>query len=161
MSETTTIYQAKPINTSHSTATWCGWNTLASDLQNGYIVLWQYHGVFVGIISNGNITWQKIPEADDKHIERIRAFNESKEYHFWRSNGILKGRLRVDEDSGETLCVDTAMLLRSVVANQLKLLDAELAASNNIQIKTRNYIDYNETGQAGYVDSRFLKIVKK
>lgn len=159
MSETTTIYQAKPINTSHSTATWCGWNTLASDLQNGYIVLWQYHGVFVGIISNGNITWQKIPEADDKHIERIRAFNESMEYHFWRSSSGLVGRLRTDTTNAKMqgLCVDTAMLLRGVAVRQLSQSEED----EKWYLTTRNYIDYNEIGQAGYVDSRFLKIEKK
>ncbi|MCW5907197.1 MAG: hypothetical protein KIS94_05020 [Chitinophagales bacterium] len=159
MSKPTTAYEAIKINTSSRPKSWDGWNTLANDLQNGYIVLWQYHGVFAGIISNGTITWCKQPETEDKHIERIRAFNESKEYHFWRSSSGLVGRLRTDSNAtnGDTLCADTAMLLRSVIVRQLGNSKEE----EKWFITTRNYIDYNEIGQAGYVDSRFLKIEKK
>ncbi|MBK9270721.1 MAG: hypothetical protein IPM48_03920 [Saprospiraceae bacterium] len=155
MSDKTTAYQAKEINTSHEPITWSGLDTLASDLKNGHLLLWQYHGVFVGSITNGKISWQKTPETNAKHIERIRAFNESKEYHFWRNVSGLMGRLRTDIDGskGEKLYVDTNMLLRGVIVRQLPISKE----GEKWYITTRNYIEYNEIGQAGFVDSRFVE----
>ena len=138
-------------------------NTIAKNLSDGYIVLWQHHGVFAGEIINGEINWtnKEVIENDKDHIVRIRAFNPTTEYHIWRSGKDLKGRKRIDEGEpvdeqnakeGMTPFVKAEMVLRSIVTQQL---------NSYSKIVTRNYINHFDENnfQAGYVDSRFVKFI--
>ena len=138
-------------------------DSIAEKLTSGYIILWQHHGVFAGEIKDAKITWNKtgVIEKDTAHIVRIRAFNESTEFHIWRSGNDLKVRKRVDvgESANEqnidyTLIpiVNTIMVLRAVIAQQI---------TGCSKIMTRNYINqFDENNfQAAYSDSRLVKFL--
>jgi len=112
----------------------------------------------------------------------MRLFDKEKELHLWRSNGVLKGRLRKDTEGQETEYVTTKQILNGtsfedrdigILAKEEKCTEyylpfAELKNipdknKDRIAIITRNYIGYSEgIKQAGYTDSRFVdfEIVK-
>jgi hypothetical protein len=144
------------------------------EFDDGYIILWQHHGVFIGELKKEkDVKWvykkdrkndeKKLKEVykwtDKSNIVRIRAFDASKEVHIWRSSNGLTGRLRIDGEGDERDYVVTTIKLRSVIA--LALNHNNILDSDNLFVTTRNYIGYNSIGQAGYVDSRFLEITTK
>jgi len=156
-------YEVKEVATNSSSPPWSNIDNICQDIQNGWIVLWQYHAVFTGQVESGKVQWltNTNPEADDKHLVRIRAFNASKEYHFWKSGQKIKGRLRTDGAGEPVEYIQTEMVLRSIVATPLKKASFELS-EGTLAIVTRNYIGYHpETHQAGYVDSRFVDFEPK
>jgi hypothetical protein len=152
-------YQIKTLSSKAESTEWLGLGAVIQEINNGYAVLWQHHAVFTGQINDGNIQWlnSEQPVDDDKHLVRLRAFNENQEYHFWRTSDGIKGRLRRDGGTeSKADVIDTQMVLRSVVANPLKKVNVEFA-EGTLAVLTRNYIGYdNDTKQAGYVDSRFV-----
>jgi hypothetical protein len=92
---------------------------------------------------------------EGNYILRIRIFNQQEEYHFWRSGGLLSGRLRTDATTadGDVYAIETEMVLRGVIAKQITV-----AGKETFFIKTRNYI---ATDGFGYNDSRFVEIIGK
>jgi len=159
-------YTVATVKTSSSVYQFSSLEGIADELEKGFIILWQHHGVFAGEIENKQITWlyennegPKVYDKDqEEHVLRVRAFDENKEYHIWRSSQGLKARLRDDTAGEETRqYVETSMVLRGVIAKPLKTLE-KYNNNKTLFIKTRNYIHYNEIGQAGYVDSRFVRI---
>lgn len=123
---------------------------------NGQYVLWMHYGVLADATSKF-----ESKNYDLKFLVRLRVFDANEEWHIWRTAAGLMGRHRNDEavENGleEQPFVDTDMKVRGVIAKQMPNSND----SETWYVKTRNYIDYNEIGQAGYVDSRFLIIDKK
>lgn len=154
----TPVYRIQKIASTSAPASWESIADTARQLREGYIVLWQYHAIFTGVVEGGKVTWlNDEPVAGDEHLVRVRAFNEAREYYFWRSGSKMQGRLRTDAPGEGQEVVDTSMMLRGVVGQPLQKASADLAA-NDLAVVTRNYIDYDKTTQqAGYVDSRFVK----
>jgi hypothetical protein len=163
------------------------WSKLPAEwkgLQNGWLLLWQHHQIFIARIEEkGSLSWhqQKPPLPDPKHFLRLRAFDQDQEYHCWRQDEkTMMGRHRPDimeashaeEGAAEVTWVDTAMLVRGVLVAPLYELKpdfapmspptaAELSENaenpNLLALTTRNYVGYHETThQAGYVDQRYL-----
>ncbi|MDX2245357.1 MAG: CRISPR-associated protein Csx19 [Bacteroidia bacterium] len=154
----TPVYTIQKISSTSTPASWESIDAIARQLGEGYIVLWQHHAIFTGVVE-GKVTWlnDAQPVIGDEHMVRVRAFNETQEYHFWRSNGKIQGRLRTDAQAGDQEVVDTQMMLRSVVGKALRKAHPDLV-SEDVALITRNYIAYDSaTQQAGYVDSRFVK----
>lgn len=154
----TPVYTIKQIASTSTPVKWESMEAIAPQIGEGYIVLWQHHSIFTGVVEGGKVTWlnDTQPVSGDEHLVRVRAFNEAREYHFWRSGGTLQGRLRTDAPGGSQEIVDTYMMLRGVVGKALQKASPDLAA-NDLAVVTRNYIAYDETThQAGYVDSRFV-----
>jgi CRISPR-associated protein (TIGR03984 family) len=150
-------------------------------------VIWYYDKIEFYQLSNNN--WDRpLRNTLEDEVVRIRIFNKDKEVHIWRSKNKLIGRLRVDfgqaepadgnlDQDGKTLFVTANQILNGtsfdVEDNFLKVTEnkgteyhlpfSELLGmdktDNRLVLITRNYIDYNEIGQAGYVDSRFLNII--
>jgi CRISPR-associated protein (TIGR03984 family) len=184
MSQTLTpVYSIKKIASTSIPVGWEGTDGIAQQLSEGYIVLWQHHAIFTGVIEGGNTTWlnDSQPVSGDEHFVRVRAFNEAKEFHFWKTGGNIQGRLRTDAPGEDQEIIDASMMLRGVVGKLIqkpdadqkpaqlfsgaghvvgKLIqksDADLAVSD-LAVVTRNYIAYDSTTQqAGYLDSRFVK----
>ncbi|MCW5925082.1 MAG: hypothetical protein KIS77_22390 [Saprospiraceae bacterium] len=155
----TPVYSIKKIASASIPVGWEGADAIAQQLSEGYIVLWQHHAIFTGVIEGGNTTWLNDiqPVSGDEHLFRVRAFNEAKEFHFWKTGGNIQGRLRTDAPGEGQEIVDASMMLRGVVGKLLQKAHADLAVSD-LAVVTRNYIDYDAaTQQAGYVDSRFVK----
>lgn len=149
----TDMYHFKKVKSVSSTPEWPGLRKAAEELGSGHIILWQHHGIFIGEISSGQINWLGKPDEDEKHIQRVRAFNETTELHFWRQGNHMNGRKREESDSGdETEVNDITMKLRGAVANVMPEMNNEI-----LGIKTRQYIGYHPvTHQAGYVDCRYV-----
>ncbi len=128
------------------------------EFNDGYAVLWQHHKIFVGKIAKKEINWTNdiIPDSDfNKYLVRLRVFNKEMEYHFWRTGGKIKGRLRIDKVGEDVSFVDTSMNLRGVAGEQVQKLNGN---NHSFFIKTRNYLNSGNE-QAGYVDSRFVEFV--
>lgn len=154
----TQLYRIKKIASTASPVEWKGIEELTSHICNGYVVLWQHHAIFIGIIEVGKVHWLNDAQPVDGHNRflRLRAFNASTEYHFWRSGADFRGRLRIDAEGDSSEIVDTKMKLRSVIGKPLRKAHPDLA-TEDLAVVTRNYISYDKaTQQAGYVDSRFL-----
>jgi hypothetical protein len=145
-------YKAQPIDSRTSP-----WDTesqdfferVAQEIPNGEAIIWMYHRITPLSIKGGVWSREDLPAID--HIVRMRAFNEQSEIHVWRSRNQLQGRLRTDTPGQTTKVVDTGQYLLPSIRKLWKDRDCE-------QIVTRNYIGHNGTGQAGYIDSRFVKL---
>jgi len=161
-------YGIEKINSNAEQAAWENLAAVGNALGKGMILLWQHHQLFVGCVANGRIQWlhgkkkSMEPEKEDKHLVRLRAFNDKLEYHFWRSGQHIQGRLRSDDGPGNTEYTDTTMQVRGVVAEPLRNSLDEYQKATAINIRTRNYIGYHpHTRQAHYVDSRFIAFTCK
>jgi len=171
MDELQPVYQLKYGQSKYVCKPFSSLEEIYKDIEKGYIILWQYHAVFVGNIQQEQCNWlsKEKPIIDEIHIVRLRAFNQSKEWHIWKSGSKLLCRKREEtqvqdkEENGAQCFIDTSMVLRTVIA--APLIEYELFKVNEKEklcIKTRNYIDFDKaTNQAGYIDSRFVDIYFK
>ena len=140
---------------------------------NAKAVAWYFDKIVFYSIVNSVWVDQKV---ELKYLVRLRLFNKDKELHVWRSNRILKARIRVDNDGPDVLCVDAMPVLNGthfisqptgIEATEEKgtryfLPYPELKIpvhSERIRLLTRNYIGWDEIEQAGYIDSRFLDFI--
>jgi len=107
------------------------------------IVVYMDYAVLEGVWSSNKIDLENF---DWKYVQKMRIFTEEKELYVWRvSADSFRARLRTDGVGAECDVVEASQQLRP----------RENHAPRSI--KTINYIGYNESGQAGYVDSRFVK----
>lgn len=108
----------------------------------------------------------------EKHLIRLRVFDQTGELHIWRAGNILKYRLRTDSEGPGTDYIDSNLLLNGtteeVTTEGLKITEErgikiilpffEQKQGLRLKLHTRNYIRYNDIGQAGYFDCRFVDI---
>ena len=117
-----------------------------------------------------------------KNIQRMRVFDQKREFHLWRDGTSWHGRLRTD-DTGEVLDIVVARQLlfgtgkpknnkepenppfTTITEDRgttlhLPLKGIEFTEEGKLRerifIKTHNYIKANSAGQSGYVDCRFV-----
>lgn len=153
------VLTAATIDSESLPAATCQLEELAGYIQNGWIVLWQHHRVFVISVMGGKFEDPIGMEEDQAlYMQRARAFNADREWHVWRTKSGLQGRKRSDEgNAGSSIeSVDALMPLRGVIVHQL----GDRKAKETWVLRTRSYIDYNAFHHAGFVDSRFLAITK-
>lgn len=115
-----------------------------------------------------------------ENLIRVRIFDKEKELHIWRSNSELKARFIIDTENsivtnetdkdwvdaklpliGSIDITEDGSLFLFSAKDQFKLsIPKSLSKlkTGNVYIRTRNYIDYNSIGQAGFVDTRFVEI---
>jgi CRISPR-associated protein (TIGR03984 family) len=156
------------------------------EVDKGYIVCWLDYAVLFGIIQSGEIKFynNELPDFN-KYLQKLRVFNEKKELYIWRSGNKFKFRYREDLDSNkngemvEYIDADQVMYgskfeikdefievsekrgIRYIVPKEFignSSIEDLNKNEKRLVLHTRNYIGYNEIGQAGFVDSRFLKI---
>ena len=112
------------------------------------VVAYMDYGILEGQLNNGGFSFEKENNFEWEYVQKMRIFNGQKELYIWRdSAGVFKARLRTDREGEE----------RYVVEASQKLRNSDSSADRSI--KTVSYIDYNELGQAGYVDSRFAEYI--
>ncbi len=150
-------------------------NSMASHIQEkAYVVAYLDYKVLIGKAYQGRLKFYEGETFDPKFLQKMRVFNERQELLLWRqSENTFSARLRIDDVSKDEYCVEANQLLLASKPEQkgnwillkdnrgtqfyipfnMKSLNID---QTGITIKTRNYIDYNEIGQAGYVDCRFL-----
>lgn len=117
-----------------------------------------------------------------KHLNQLRIFDGKQELYVFKSNYGFKGRLRCDNSVLGTeveffesvpLINGTSFIL-SKDANHIIVTDTKgtnftiphiapfeklIGSKRRLAIVTRNYIGYNNNGQAGIIDSRFCEII--
>ncbi|MDZ4711297.1 MAG: CRISPR-associated protein Csx19 [bacterium] len=148
---------------------------------DGFVIVYLDYKVLIRKVEKGAIVFRSDEETfEPKFVQKLRMFNDKKEIFFWRTERGWKARLRVDGEGGEMVNAveanqvlfgttgtinDGFITLREDRGTEIELPfeinnfsdDYKKDKSNRVKIKTINYIDHNELGQAGYVDSRFVK----
>lgn len=152
------------------------------DFQQAQAVCWLHYALRFCIVENGVL---HIGPGDlqgfDKHLVRLRVFDKEKELHVWCSHQQLHYRLRKDIEGEGAHFTESELVLwgtsdkwapdRKILtvteergtAFELPFFDQQqnLSEKDRLVLVTRNYIDYNDIGQAGYVDCRFVAIKKQ
>lgn len=154
------------------------WSELQDCLQKHFdqdsrVIVYLHYKVLIGKLTKDGLKFYKDETFEPKFLVKMRAFNEHQELLLWReSEGKFSARLRIDgEGDEEKHYIEAQQLLwgkaQEVDDGWILLTEARGTkiclpyrfkdqANKVIKIKTRNYIDYNELGQAGYVDCRFV-----
>ena len=148
-----------------------------SFLDNGFVVAYLHYKVLIGRVTQGIPEFYQREIFDPKHLLKLRVFNENKELFIWsRGEYIFQGRLRIDGHGPTVDIVEAEQVLWGTRHENLEEgwtrifeergteinlpIDVKVTSKSRVKIKTRNYIGHNETGQAGYVDCRFVEFVE-
>jgi len=147
----------------------------------GFVIAYLDYKVIIRNYNNGKITFIEDEEPfEPEFIQKLRLFDSNKELFLWRTEGKWKARLRTDEEGEDVSVVDANQVLFGTkgedVGNEFTKLTEDRGTEiilpfeiknlnddfkkdncNRVKINTRNYINYNELGQAGYADCRFVK----
>jgi CRISPR-associated protein (TIGR03984 family) len=141
-----------------------------------FVVAYLDYKVLIGKYSNGSFSFYNNESIEPKYVQRLRIFNKNEELLLWRSEGVLKGRYRKDNDGDKIDVVDNNQVIFGTKAEEINsytklteergteiiipfkdvILDVN-KKEDRIKIKTRNYIGFNEIYQATYIDSRFIE----
>lgn len=152
-------------------------------MNEGELIVITTSHVWLGIWKDGKAIFH--PEAEDpldpEFLINFRVFNADKELYMWRK-GIKRfvGRMRIDSEGSSTEIIEVKHVLQGTKSDRLEgtwtkisedrgteiILpfifslpeETEYDRKNRVKLITRYYIDYIESIQAGYVDSRFKKI---
>ncbi|MBT9146891.1 MAG: hypothetical protein DDT32_00638 [Syntrophomonadaceae bacterium] len=143
---------------------------------SGFVIAYLDYKVLIGKFA-GELTFWEREKFEPKYLQRLRLFNENRELLIWKSgqNGY-KSRLRVDggDQGREEHAVEAEQVLWGTRGEKCEegwtrlseergmdfVLPIDATQVNNharrVKLKTINYIAYNELGQAGYYDCRFV-----
>lgn len=143
----------------------------------GFVIVYLDYKVIIRKFESGKIIFMTDEKPfETEFIQKLRLFNDKQEIFIWRIEGDWKARLRIDEKGEEISVVEANQVLFGTTGNiengftklteergteiilpfEIKGIDTK---KNRIKIKTRNYIDYNDLGQAVYIDSRFMEFI--
>lgn len=140
--------------------------------------------VLVGCFNWENQGFLFYEQYDPKHLQRLRVFNSDGELLLHRGKPLsFRGRLRIEsgrKEAEDVEVIDAMQVLWgtkktktdhsewSVISEErgtkltlpFALNDFDLNdKKKRVKLKTRNYISYNELGQAGFTDCRFKAVV--
>ncbi|HHY79109.1 MAG TPA: TIGR03984 family CRISPR-associated protein [Thermoanaerobacter sp.] len=143
--------------------------------EEGYIVAYLDYKVIIGRVNKNNLKFYNDETFDPKFIVKMRVFNKDKELLLWRQDECkFKGRIRLDNEgdiiqhlveadqilSGNPQSInDEWTMLKDARGTEIYipyLHNPKHFIDDSLAIKTRNYVTYNEIGQAGYTDCRFV-----
>jgi CRISPR-associated protein (TIGR03984 family) len=146
------------------------------ETKSGYAVCWLHDIVLIGRVEEGSLVFYNNQQPDyPRHLLRMRIFNADREYHVWRTGTVFGYRKRHDSEGDTADYVEAIQPLWGTQASAIENLPnwSRIFESRGTEIfipfsglsideckhcfsiVTRNYI--NSTGQAGYVDCRFVK----
>ena len=144
---------------------------------DGLVVAYLDYKVLVGKYLNKRFSFYYNETFATKYLQRMRVFNENSELLLWQcGGGSFNSRLRVDGEGELQDYVDAEQVIwgtkSKALADGFSLLTEKrgiaivLPLANlvvdekekRVKLKTRNYIGYNEAGQAGYEDCRFISL---
>lgn len=149
---------------------------ISNRMKDGYVVAYLDHMVLIGESKNGRLKFYNnfSIENEQKHIQRVRVFNENEELLIWKAEQCFKGRYRRDGDGTQQYAIDARQILWGTKLERLSddfikiseergtelILPLSTIATvderRRIALKTRNYIGYLPTHQATYIDCRFM-----
>ena len=142
--------------------------------QDAYIVCWQIQRIIWGEWKQSQVTLSDGSELNENKLLEIRIFNEKEELHLIRQQGCYIGRYLIDNCGEDSTYVDSLSRFWGIKEKSadgyVTLRDAERFLTLTIPCQdiqaqyfglvTRNYIVADDlTGQAGYCDYRFVRIV--
>jgi CRISPR-associated protein (TIGR03984 family) len=151
------------------------YSTLKDKFANrAFAVAWLDYEVLIGTWQGSDFRFYDNRPLNFKYVQRLRVFDANKELHVWRTNGVWKARLRIDDEGDDMDVVVAHQLLFGTTAE--KSSDGFTAISekrgtklilpfsnlnvddgrNRIFVKTHNYVKPNAVHQASYVDCRFV-----
>ena len=155
-------------------------NFILGKLSEGYIVCWLHYEVLFGKMKNSAFVFYNGNDPDfERYLVELRAFNENEELRIWRRMGTFFYRYRKDNEGEENEYIDAEQVMFGTKSEGSNDSFHKITESKGIEyylpseflngktlspktqrliLHTRNYIGYNDFGQAGFVDSRFLKI---
>ncbi len=145
---------------------------------NGFVVAYLDYKVLIGKFDEGVFVFYDNESFEPRYLQKLRVFNEDKELLLWRqSEDLFRMRLRIDKEGKPMDYVTARQVLWGTKSEDLggswcriyeergtelilpvedpKLVGKE--GKRRVKILTYNYIDFNEVGQAGYVDCRFVR----
>lgn len=150
---------------------------------DGYVVVYLYYKVLIGKKEKNKLVFFNNETFETKHILRLRVFNYRAELMIWRrKESIFNMRLRIDDaldNSTKEIVINTRQIIWGTTLTHLNGGWSELSEKrgtkivvpfdnliinnqkNRLELWVRNYITYNEYGQAGYSDSRFVKFMNR
>ncbi len=147
-----------------------------------FVVAYLDYNVLIGTWEKNTFHFYNGESFKNKYVQRLRLFDPNKELLIWRTASGFKCRLRADYVGGISTDVivakqflfgtrkgdgsngsfteitedrGTSLILPFVLLN----FDNSGNLKSRIPIKTHNYVDYNDVGQAGYTDCRFVDFV--
>ncbi len=155
---------------------------IAPRYAGGFAVCRLNHAVHIGSIDTAGIRF--FPDVAPDYVrdlDQIRLFNNDGELFVWRTGNGFRFRERTDGAGEPCEYVAASQVLWGTHARRLDALWIEAREDRGIRLvipdetlalpvgearkldkryvlTTHNYIDYNEVGQAGYVDCRFVAI---
>ena len=151
--------------------------------EDGFIVVYLHYKVLVGQLTNGKPAFCENETFNPKHLLKLRVFNKKRELFIWQGEDCLfSGRLRVDngeqiENEDSYNVVEAEQVLwgtdykisengwirlfekrgtELILPPNVKIPD-KISSKNRVKIKMRYYVGFNEMGQAGYDDCRFVE----
>ncbi|MFN3479883.1 MAG: CRISPR-associated protein Csx19 [Thermodesulfovibrionales bacterium] len=142
--------------------------------EEAYTVIYLDYKVLIGRFKDSRFHNYNNESFEDTYLQRLRVFDGNKEVYIWRDGDGFKGRLRIDGEGDETDAIDAYQVVFGTKSwpldggysrltedrgTELIVPIADLAVDNDkkrLFLKTRNYIGYTPTDQAGYVDCRFV-----
>ena len=154
-------------------------NALGYLQQRATVVLWTIQEILWGTWQDGRLLLPSSQELKAEHLLELRAFNEQEEVFLSRQGNALLGRYVLDGkgerytdfiDSEAWLWGEIAGTSQEDPSGYAKLADNKRKISMYIPMEgtpmegaicflaTRNYIGSLANGQAGYVDSRYLRV---
>jgi CRISPR-associated protein (TIGR03984 family) len=142
--------------------------------ESAFVVVFLDDRVLAGRWTGNLFQFYKGQTIEEKHIQRVRVFNQNKEFHAWRTSNGMKTRKRTDFLGTEVDVVIAEQVLFGTMAKNKGDGFTEIfekrgtrlcvpfknlmidEKKNRLFIKTHNYIGYNPVGQATYTDCRFV-----
>jgi CRISPR-associated protein (TIGR03984 family) len=146
---------------------------------DGFAAAYLDYKVLIGKYCSKAFVFYNSETFHPRYLQRLRVFNGDKELLIWRQGeGRFKMRLRIDGEGEPKDCVRASQVLWGTKSESLgsgwcriyedrgvelilPIDDPELdkgEGKRRVKILTHNYIDFiDETGQAGYVDCRFVR----
>lgn len=141
-----------------------------------FVVSYLDYKILIGKVTEKGIEFYREEVFDPKYLIKLRVFNEQKELLLWREKEYqFSGRFRIDDEGDEEYFVpaeqllwgkvkenkDDWVLLSEARGTQIHLPYKFKKPENKLlMLRTHNYIGYNELGQAGYIDCRFVSFCK-
>ncbi len=153
------------------------------NFSEAFVILWLHYEVLFGTYRNGGLNfYKKLPNDFEKYLIKARIFDEEKELYVWREkDSKFSGRLRKDGTGKDEIeFVESKQVMYGKKFERIGngftkvsetkgieyiVPDICFNTHNNLNesgitlvLYSRNYIGYNQIGQAGFVDCRFVKI---
>ncbi|MGV8122529.1 MAG: CRISPR-associated protein Csx19 [Candidatus Xenobiia bacterium LiM19] len=141
--------------------------------KDSLVVAYLVNKVIIGRFQPPGFVFKDNNDFLPQYVLKMRIFNENEELFLWRQQGVLRGRHRIDNGGTSTTVIDARQVLFGTEADTrdswtiltedrgtiIELPFTDLSVDihkNRIFIRTRNYVNFNDLGQATYVDCRFL-----